>query len=216
MLASFGKYEVYYAPFGGLPPQTTRIMFVGLTPGYSQMELAARTFMECSRELRRDPDLFAELLRSRVAFAGSMRANLCSMLDDLGLPETYGIKQSAELFEPGRSDVGTTSALLFPVLKNPGLTNFSGQRELGKTPIFREMLEGLLAPQLESARTALVVPLGVAASSGLRHLHEIGRLSSERVLWGMPHPSGSNGHRQREFRENEAAMRRKLRTFFSA
>jgi hypothetical protein len=34
-----------------------------------------------------------------------------------------------------------------------------------------------------------------------------GDLDEERCLLGFPHPSGGNGHRIRQFRENEAVLR---------
>jgi len=117
LLASEGLYRVYFAPFASAPEPSARLILVGLTPGYAQAALVAKVFCEVPLAERRDDEHFAGLVRSRVAFEGSTRSNLCAMLDDLGLPAVLGLRDSRALFDPGRTDVATTSALLYPVVR---------------------------------------------------------------------------------------------------
>lgn len=95
LLAAEGRYRVYYAGLGAQPSPNARVIFVGLTPGFSQMKEAARAFTETPAHVRNDPVAYSNILRHRVAFAGTMRRNLCSMLDALGFPAAFGITESA-------------------------------------------------------------------------------------------------------------------------
>ncbi|MDP9024866.1 MAG: hypothetical protein M3N13_05820 [Candidatus Eremiobacteraeota bacterium] len=91
LLAAEGRCRVYYAGLGAQPSPNARVIFVGLTPGFSQMQEAARAFTETSPDVRNDPVAYSNILRHRVAFAGTMRRNLCGMLDALGFPAAFGI-----------------------------------------------------------------------------------------------------------------------------
>ncbi len=204
LLASAGKYQVFYSPLGDARPEAgVRLILVGLTPGEKQAREAARLYMESSAEVRADNLLWSRLARERAAFAGTMRKNLCCMLDELGLAQQMGLGHSNELFSSDCDLAFTTSALAYPVFEGPTYKNFSGGSvPLSEVELFRTMLETLLSPTLSSAPSALVIPLGQAASSGLRHLCNSERLDRSRVLFGFPHPSGANGHRRRQFEEN--------------
>ena len=216
LLASEGRYRVYYAAFGAMPPADAKVVFVGLTPGLSQVTEAARAFAETPKAIREDPATYAGILRHRVAFAGSMRRNLCSMLDAIGVPAALGIHDSNELFDEARAHAAATSALVYPVFVGPELRNFSGGGiDLERVGLFRHMIDELLGPRLAHAPDALVVPLGVAATTGVTYLRDRGALSSDRILIGVPHPSGSNGHRARQFQENADALRGRIAAWFS-
>jgi hypothetical protein len=202
LLAHDGRYSVYYAPFHAWPTRETLLVLVGLTPGFSQVRAAAQLFCETPETVRRDARAYNSLLRKHVAFRGSMRTNLCDMLDALKFPEYFGVAQSEDVFRDADTLVATTSALLYPVFSGSELRNFSGSgKDLANVPLFRRMLEELLAPRLAAAPDALIVPFGKAASSGVRYLSDTGAVRSERVLIGFPHPSGANGHRKRYFEE---------------
>ncbi len=204
LLASAGKYQVFYSPLGDARPEAgVRLILVGLTPGEKQVSEAARLYLESSAEVRANSLLWSRLARERAAFAGPMRRNLCCMLDELGVAKHLGLKHSGELFSSECRLAFTTSALAYPVFEGPTCKNFSGGSvPLGEVELFRTMLETLLSPTLSSAPSALVIPLGQAASSGLHHLCNTERLDRRRVLFGFPHPSGANGHRRRQFEEN--------------
>lgn len=216
LLASEGRFRVYYAPIATWPSATARIVFVGLTPGFTQMTLAARAYLETPAIDRDDRAAFTHVVRARVAYAGSMRKNLCHMLDELGFPAAWGVRASDDLFAIDRTDVITTSALVFPVFEEPGRKNFSGRGlDLARVPLFRTMLDELLAPRLRGAPNATIVPFGTVVASGIRYLCAKRTIDCDRILWGLPHPSGSNGHRVRQFRENFEEMRLAVDGFFS-
>ncbi len=216
LIAAEGRYRVYYAALGALPPADAKVVFVGLTPGFSQVVEAARAFVETPKAIRDDPVTYSGILRHRVAFAGSMRRNLCSMLDAIGVPSALGIRESNELFSNAMASAAATSALVYPVFVGPELRNFSGTGiDLARIALFRRMMDELLAPRLAHAPGALIVPLGVAAATGVSYLRDHGAISIERVLTGMPHPSGSNGHRKRQFQDNADALRSRITDWFS-
>jgi hypothetical protein len=213
ILAAEAPYGVYFAPFGSLPDNAARIVFVGLTPGLTQVRLCAELHRSTDAATRNDPVAFSRLFRAHVAFAGSMRVNLCKMLDDLGLHTLLGVAHPRELFERSDSVIATTSALVYPVFKRPENTNFGGSANLASRPLFREMLTVLLAPRLDGAPDALIVPLGNSAASGVQYLVDQGALNGERVLFGLPHPSGANGHRTTHFAQRRDTLQRGLRAW---
>ncbi|MEA2666810.1 MAG: hypothetical protein QOI11_3754 [Candidatus Eremiobacteraeota bacterium] len=216
LLAREGRYRVYYVPTGAWPRPDAKVILLGLTPGLAQAMEAAHLFAETPAMLRDDEATYSSLLRKHVAFKGSMRTNLCTMLDQLGLPKALGLSRSDDLFHDPASPVATTSALIFPVFTGTDLRNFSGGGgALGKLPLFRQMLEELLVPRLVAAPSALIVPFGKSSASGLHFLVERGLVAPERVLSGFPHPSGANGHRKRQFEARREELAHALRTWFA-
>ncbi len=217
LLAKEGQYETFYAPMGIWPRATDKLILVGLTPGFSQMELAARLFMSFPADKRSDDFAYGDAIREQVAFAGSMRTNLCKMLDDVGLPCGLGVESTTSLFSAERSDVSTTSALVFPTFTNG--KNFSGLRTGKRVAIFDKMLESQLLPRLLAAPHALIVPLGKCAEAFLTTLSSLQRrqsdaIDSRRILTGFPHPSGANGHRLPQFKHNFDSLTRQIQMFF--
>lgn len=204
LLADDGPYRVYYGPIGAWPLSDVRIIFVGLTPGFAQLAAAAALFLESPESIRSNEIAYSDRLRTNVAFAGTMRKNLCRMLDEIGIPEWFEIEHSEQLFSEQRPDAAATSALVFPVfkLKRANLDNFSGSHDLGKIPLFQEMLTALLLPRLLRAPRALIVPLGVSANTGLTYLVRQAHIDEVRVLRNLPHPSGGNGHRMKVFKRD--------------
>lgn len=81
-------------------------------------------------------------------------------------------------------------------------------------PLFIEMLERLLVPQLSEAPKALIAPFGESACKGALYLGEQGLIDSRRVLRGFLHPSGANGHRKRIFQENRTDLVEQLKSWF--
>jgi hypothetical protein len=157
-----------------------------------------------------------------------MRRNLCEWLRALAVPErlaqfldrreTSKYQTSENLFAQDCNLIATTSALLYPVFKGPDRRNrrknFSGVPDLVKIPPFRGMIEQLLAPRLEYANEALIIPLGRSAESAVEYLCTKSRISRDRVLFGMPHPSPANGHRHTQFEDGKSVMCDRLDAFF--
>jgi hypothetical protein len=150
-----------------------------------------------------DEFAYSDELRKEVAFAGTMRRNLCTMLDSIGVPARFGMERSEQFFEKEGADIAAaTSALVFPVFTGRDLKSFAGSHDLSLRPLFREMLVELLLPRLQRAPHARIVPLGLSASSGVDYLNRLGHIDGTRILRNFPHPSGGNGHRVRLFNSN--------------
>lgn len=216
VLAEWGRYRVVYGPFGGLPNAAARVVLLGLTPGRSQLEKANEVAREAHAAGITDPAVVDAIRRARVAFAGTMRTNAVSMLDDLGLNDGLQIQSCSALFDQNNALAQTSSALRYPVFvwKNGGFANYGGSRSLTRQQVFCEMLEHLLAPALAAMPRAFIVPFGGAVENALDYLSAKRQLDSGRVLRGFPHPSSGNGHRARLFTANRRAMRNAIRAWF--
>ena len=206
------RLTVYYAPFDYVN-QNAKVALVGITPGWTQMEIAYRS---ASRDLHEGLAL-SEILRRakrRASFAGSMRKNLISMLDDLELPAYLGIESTASLFAEDHTLLLTTSAVRYPVFVKG--RNYTGHSpKLLKTDLLRYFVENVLAKELQLAHEAIIIPLGKSVSETLDHLASAGQLDRDRCLLGFPHPSGANGHRKRKFAEERERMGRQLKEWAS-
>ena len=181
-----GPLEAYYAPFDH-ENAAARLAVVGLTPGWQQAQIAFARFLEL-REKGCPIATAHRDVKAEASFAGSMRSNLVSMLDRLGLPAALGLSSSDDLFGPARDLLHTTSALRYPVFKHG--RNYSEIPRPTRSHSLRAMVDQLLCPELKRILHALIVPLGRAASECLNYLSETGRLSRFRWLSGFPHPSG--------------------------
>jgi len=119
-----GKVVVYYAPVEWRNPEA-RLAIVGVTPGFTQMEIAVRV---ARRELLAgaDPDTACRRAKCAACFAGPMRQNLVSMLDGLTLSEFLGCAAEA-LFTTSSHLLHATFAVCFPVFVD-------GQNHTGSRP----------------------------------------------------------------------------------
>lgn len=204
--------EVFYIP-AEHQNRTARLVLLGLTPGFHQAQLAFEAFAAATAGGASVPDALASAKHS-AAFAGSMRANLCAMLDAIGLPSRLGVADADALFVPPQPLVHLTSALRYPVFKAG--RNYSGSPAPTRHPELRRMIESVLASELAAVARALVIPLGKAAQSATDHLISRDQLDPARVLRGFPHPSGANGHRKRQFDVSLPALRSQVAHWFAA
>ena len=205
-----GDLEIYYAPVGAPPFDGVRVVIVGITPGWTQMELAFRTAVARLAESgEASPTAILRACRSVASFAGSMRTNLISMLDDLAVHTHLGLGSSAELFQPGCTLLHTTSAIRLPVFVR-------GRNYTGHSPspmddaTLRDFVLNVLARELDAVPDALVVPLGMSVQTCLEGLIQLKSLAPDRCLMGFPHPSGANGHRARQFSQNREVLSRRV------
>src|SRR5580765_7468404 len=112
LLHQQGPLQIYYAPFDYLNDRA-RLVVVGITPGWTQMEIAYR----CARRALLNDLPFEEVnkhAKQQARFAGQMRRNLIDMLDGLGLPAVLNIDSSAVLFADSSDLLHTTSAVRYP------------------------------------------------------------------------------------------------------
>lgn len=208
LLSQAGSVEIYYAPHHEYVNRSARIVIVGLTPGWQQMELAYRTVRSALNQgLSAEAACREAKLTAR--FAGSMRTNLIGMLDALAIAARFGIPDAAALFDRDRTLLHTAAVLPQPVFA--GGVNYTGHRPplLPGTMLHGLAVESLRA-ELAAFGSALVIPLGRTVEQICRRLADDGVIREDRCLWGFPHPSGANGHRHRQFEEAKAGMSRTL------
>jgi hypothetical protein len=210
-LGSEGNLQVYYAPFDYVN-ENARIALIGITPGWTQMEIAYR---RARQDLLNGltPVEICRRAKEEGRFAGSMRKNLISMLDALELPFYLGIESCDSLFGSHGELLHSTSAIRYPVFVD-------GQNYTGHSPrILRsELLRGyifeVLKVELEKLTKALIVPLGKGVSDAVQALIGAGLLDRDRCCMGFPHPSGANSHRLRQFSELEDKIKPVLKSWF--
>jgi hypothetical protein len=206
---SDGRVDVWYAPVGYLNAKA-RLAIFGITPGWRQMSIAydaAITAIQNGLE----PEAAHRMRKPAVAFAGSMRKNLVSMLDELGLHKHLGMDTTANMF--GTGILHTGSVLRYPVFVNG--RNYNGHSpDMLKHPALREMLDNVLVPDLRRLTNTLILPLGKAVEAAFEYAGKRGLLDPELVLAGFPHPSGANGHRVNQFKECKRALRSKINRSF--
>jgi exodeoxyribonuclease-3 len=197
------RLSAYYTPFFhevlGAP-----LAFCGLTPGLHQWGKAIAIAHEGLQRGVSDEEI-GVLVQNDAAFAGQMRTNLVSMLNELGLAQLLGLSGLDQAFNGGL-DVHMTSLLRAAVFRNG--KNYSGSPAPSKHPFLRELVLRYCGPELARVQPKLIVPLGKAVEDGLKLLVDGGVVSEAQCLWGFPHPSGANGHRIRQFREHFDEMRK--------
>jgi hypothetical protein len=207
-LADEGQLSVYWAPFEGLNAQA-RVVICGLTPGYAQMLegfTAAREALNAGWGRRKT---LAHIYK-RAAFAGAMRNNLVNMLDEIGAAKALGIISTAALFEEADQLVHATSALRYPVFVE-GKNYRGGSPKVQRSELLSTYVIQTLGPELAAVPDGLIIPLGKAAGECVHTLVESDQVDGTRCLFGFPHPSGANGHRVSQFRENHLRLRKELR-----
>ena len=202
---------IYYVP-GDYINKYAKIHLLGITPGWTQMEIfyrAARTAilkgnspMDASHEAKR-----------QARFAGSMRANLIAMLNRLEITQYLGIACASSLFSSNEHLIHTSSVLRYPVFVEG--RNYSGhQFHPLRHKALTQMIDTLLVPELQQTHNAFIVPLGNIVGQILQHLVDTQRLDARRCCFGFPHPSGANGHRQRQLSENRPHLMRQMQQWF--
>ncbi len=211
-LVADDRFESYYAPFDH-QNAAARVMLVGVTPGWTQME---SSYVEAHKAITEGEDDHGVLRRAKTvaAFSGALRTNLVAMLDGIGLPAALGIESSATLFSPEGADVvQSTSMLRYPVFHKG--KNYSGSPAVSKSQILTHQLEPFIE-ELAVIKRALIVPLGKAVGTVLEDLSAAGHVASKRCLFGFPHPSGAYAGRAKQFAANREDLTRNLRRFFDS
>ncbi|SFQ05178.1 hypothetical protein [Tranquillimonas alkanivorans] len=185
------RLDVAYAPFDHVNREA-RVVIVGITPGRQQM---ANALLECHRQLRAGADPSRALAAAKVhaSFSGPMRANLVAMLDDIGVARLLGLETTAALWEEASDLVHFTSALRYPVFVDN--KNYSGAPSMLQVPQLRQELETWFGAEMLDLRDALFVPLGPKVGEALAWLAPRLGVSEDRILTGLPHPSGASGER---------------------
>lgn len=203
-LAIDGDIEVCYVPFEYVNPKA-RVVIVGITPGRTQMINAIR---EARRQLDQGADPLNALIAAKRtgAFSGSMRPNLINLLDCVGVNRWLNIQTCDDLFGKSADLVQSTSALQNPVFIKG--ENYNGTPNMTRHPFLRKQLVTYFGADANKMADALFVPLGDKVTEALHFLADQGLMKKDRILDGLPHPSGANAERIAYFlgRKNRSAL----------
>ncbi|WP_240545797.1 hypothetical protein [Paenibacillus artemisiicola] len=215
LVARAGPIEMYYAPHNEIVNPRARVMIVGITPGWRQMEVAIRTARRAIAE-GDSPEAACGKAKQAARFAGPIRDNLLGMLDELKLSAHAGLPDVRSLFEEDDSLLHTTSLLRYPAFVDG--RNYDGHRPgLSGRETLRRMAEEAMSSELGLFDgPPLIVPLGRTVEGLFRRLADERRIDERRVLWGFPHPSGANGHRRKQFERGREEMERRIAAFFES
>lgn len=212
LLHRAGRLAIYYAPFDFINPRA-RVVLVGITPGFRQMEIALRASRDALLAGETDWAAICARVKYQASFAGPIRHFLLAMLDGIGIPAALDIPASAALYA-GRADLLQTSA----VVRHPvfvGGADWTGHTPpVRGNPILRRYLWEVLLPELRAVPGAIIVSLGKCASDAIEMLVAAGALDPARCLIGLPHPSGANGHRHAQFARVQPEMAARVAVWF--
>jgi hypothetical protein len=185
------QIEIACAPFDYVTSEA-EIVIVGLTPGRQQMRNA---LVEARRSLMKGRSEAEALSDAKVfaSFSGPMRVNLVAILDCVGVNALLRLSSTRSLWNGDAGRVQFTSALRYPVFINGA--NFSGAPSMISTPLLRKHLMKWFAAEVAALPNAIFVPLGPKVSEAVEAVARYAGLDSNRVLSGLPHPSGANSER---------------------
>lgn len=198
-----GRLTVKYAPWDWVNPGA-RIMLVGITPGAHQ---AAVALLEARARLRQGFTTDDALRHAAAAgsFAGPTRRNLVEMLDGVGFADALSLDSTARLFDSHQHLAALCSAIDYPVFVDG--RNYGGASPpLTRHSVLISLVKACLGTRIRMTPGALVVPLGRAASDAVLMLITDGLVSPGQCLIGIPHPSGRNGHRLRQYAKARTAL----------
>ncbi|MGI1806640.1 uracil-DNA glycosylase family protein [Exiguobacterium sp. TDN 0502] len=209
------QLAIYYSPIGEYVNTEAKVVIIGITPGFDQMRIA---FEEATDALHHGASVeeTARLVKYTASFAGTMRRNLVQMLDALGLAPLLEIDTSASLFHEHQDLLHPTSLLKHPVFYRE--KNYSGhQPKIGRSPLLKHYAEEHFVAEINQLHhPVLLIPLGRVVEAQVRSLIHDGRIEPHhQLLSGFPHPSGANGHRKKQFEENQAYLTKQLIQYFA-
>jgi hypothetical protein len=204
LYAEDDKIKIYYAPFDHINLHA-KVIIVGITPGWTQMEKSFRIAANSLREKLTWEDSLAQVKKG-ASFAGTMRINLVKMLDEIGLNNKLELTSSSGLFENQNRTLHYTSILKYPVFSNN--KNYSGRNPNPlSSPIMKSLIETRFANEINLFHNALIIPLGKSVSNVISELKKNNLIKSHNLfLEKFPHPSPANGHRKIQFTEAKSVL----------
>jgi hypothetical protein len=191
LLARDGALSAHYIPFD-IVNRAAKVVIVGITPGFTQWKNA---MVEAHQQLQAgaSPEAARLAAKRTGAFSGRMRPNLIHLLDAIGLPRWLNIASCEALFGAHAGLVQTTSILRHPVFVNG--ENYNGTPSMIKSAFLQKQVLEHFAQEVSQLDNPVYIPLGPKVSEGLRWLAGQGILKADRILDGLPHPSGANAER---------------------
>lgn len=186
-----GDLSVYYAPFEYVNP-IARLVLVGITPGIQQAENALASAKASLTAGVSAPEAL-RIAKAVASFSGPMRANLVRCLDAIGLPKALSIESADKLFSQRADQVHYTSVLRYPVLYRG--QNYNRQIAIRRSDFLQQWVSSVFATEVAPLAHALWIPLGDQPAGIMLKLAEQGHVDRQRILIGVPHPSGANAER---------------------
>ena len=140
------------------------------------------------------------------AFSGAIRPNFVALLDAIGVQRWLGIASCATLFDADAGLVQVSGILRHPIFVDG--KNYSGSPPMARHGFLRELVLRWFAEEARLLPDALYVPMGGSVGEALDWLAAEGVIRSDRILHGLPHPSGANAERVAYFlgRKDKAAL----------
>jgi len=209
LLEQENNLTMYYAPHNEYVNTQATIIIVGITPGWQQMKTAYREIIQSLRQ-QEQTDIMLKKAKIAASFSGQMRNNLTKMLDDCGLAKALVIDSTATLFTTHRSLLHTTSVIKYPVFYKG--KNYTGHTpSIERSPLLKKYAYSVFPTELmQIERASLIIPLGKATEQVLHHVQKQTPLHKHTYLFGFPHPSGANGHRLQQFRQQQQQLEKNI------
>ena len=187
------QISVYYAPFDNFNA-SARVIFVGITPGASQMSRAWVAAKQASRMGTEVSTAISEVKRvsSFNDKRGQMRPNLYKQIEHWRIHKFLGLPSGRSLFEEGWPLVHATSLVAFPTFKAGA--NYVGSPSPLQHPFLFQVIREQLLQEFKKLESAIIFPLGPKVASVIQALQQQG-LITQRIAYGLLHPSGNNTYR---------------------
>ena len=203
---------IYYAPHNETINNNAKIFIVGITPGWTQTSIAYKTARNgLINNLA--PELIKKECKRNSRFAGSMRKNLIEMLDELNLNNKLHLDSCSELFEDKDHLLHTTSIIPYPVFIND--KNYTGSNpKIMDNEVLYSYVKKYFYKETDKLQNALIIPLGKVVEEILQQMIKENLIKEEQCLLGFPHPSGANGHRKSQFKENKNKLLNIIEDYF--
>jgi hypothetical protein len=191
LLDSSGDLTSHYIPFDYINTKA-KVVLVGITPGFTQWKNAVG---EAQKKILSGSSLDETLVAAKItgAFSGAMRPNLVALLDSIGVQNWLKISSCETLFGRHSELVQSTSILRHPIFVRG--ENYNGTPSMVKTPFLQRQILDHFSQEISQLKNPLFIPLGPKVSEGLAWLVKEGIIKEDRVLNGLPHPSGANAER---------------------
>jgi len=205
ILEDQSKIKIYYAPHNEFINKEAQILIIGITPGWTQTQIAFKTANEGLIKNKEIIDILKKC-KYNSRFSGSMRNNLIDMLDEIGLNRKLNISSCSEMFNEENNLMHTTSLIKYPVFING--KNYNGHSpEILKNELLFKYVQNYFISEIKEIQNAVIIPLGKAVEEVLMYLVNNCLIDNKYIiLYGFPHPSGANGHRREMFEKNKEAL----------
>ena len=203
------KINIYYAPHNEFVNKNAKIFVIGITPGWTQTQIAFKTANE---GLVNNIEIIDILKKCKYnsRFSGSMRKNLIDMLDQIGLNKKFKLDSSSELFNEDNNLLHTTSLIKYPVFING--KNYNGHNpDILCNELLLKYIKKYFISEINELQNVVIIPLGKAVEEVLKYLIDNSIINNNyTILFGFPHPSGANGHRKEIFENNKKKLIKKV------